>query len=108
MKKFFLIFLFSLFHISNAHAKVGDPKPITIDGVTYRTHSNYVEAVKAVTEDQLWRTVLGEFEPDSYDPNLEEDVQWHIVCCLKVEDSFVQVEFNKVVYQLDKKTGKII
>jgi hypothetical protein len=109
MKKILFACFFILIDTSLAFAKIGDPKPITINNVTYQSHANYVEALNATTQGQIWRTTFpGSIKPDSINPNLEEDVQWHIVCCLKVTDDFVEAKFRQITYRLNRVTGKIV
>ena len=110
MRIILIVTLFLLVGASpSAFAKVGDPKPITVNNVTYQSHGNYVEAVEVNTEKQIWRKVLpGITEPDAYTSGLEKDVQWNIVCCLKVEDSDVEAQFRNVTDHLDRQTGDIL
>ena len=90
-------------------AKVGDPLPLVEGNTIYRSHSNYVEAVNAQSEENLWKTILYDsIEPEKYN-NREHDVQWNIITSLQFVDvSIKATNTHGDIFFLDKTTGNLI
>ena len=47
-----LTFLFPLLSI----AKIGDPKPLIIEEIEYKSHLNYVTATSIETKKEIWKS----------------------------------------------------
>jgi hypothetical protein len=96
--------------VGTLSAKVVDPKPIFVGNVTYRSHSNYVEAIVTRTEKVLWKTIL--FEEGyvgKYDPDLEDDVQWNIIYELRLDSGVLFARNGKgEEFYIDIKTGTVL
>jgi outer membrane protein assembly factor BamB len=88
---------------------VGDPTPVVEGNIVYRSHANYVEALKKDSPKVLWKTELyPNVYPEKYNPHLEEDVQWNIIQKLELHGRLIRaVDSKGKVYCLDKNTGKI-
>jgi outer membrane protein assembly factor BamB len=101
-------FLIVLLLNQNLIAKVGDPPPVTDGTRTFRSHTNYVEAVDSASGQSLWRTVLyKQWRPIIINPLVEEDVQWNIITSLKLDGStLIAVNKKGSTYFLDAKTGE--
>ena len=111
MKRLRTLFLSSALLLAGTlTAKVIDPSPIVAGSVTYRSHSNYVEAIATYTNTTLWRTVL--FQAGyvgKHNPQIEDDVQWNIITELRLDGSSLVVQnARKEVFRVDTKTGKVL
>ena len=93
-----------------AMSKVGDPQPLVMDGVRYRSHANYVEAIDVQSDKPVWHTVLYPgIEPEHPNSRLEKDAQWNIVSAIKIVGDKIEARDGKGnAYELDRKTGKIV
>jgi outer membrane protein assembly factor BamB len=105
-----IAFLIVLLLNQNLMADVGDPPQVTDGTRTFRSHTNYVEAVDSASGQVLWRTVLYKrWRPIIINPLVEEDVQWNIITSLKLDRStLIAVNTKGSMYFLDTKTGKQI
>ena len=91
-------------------AKIGDPSP-TIDGDRiYLSHSHTVTAKNRKTGGVLWETQIPMDEYSRpFDPNLERDVQWNIICSIRVLAGRLKVMNSKgEIFFLDRETGKLL
>jgi outer membrane protein assembly factor BamB len=104
-----LVLMSTFLVCSPAMAKVGDLTPIVEGNIVYRSHANYVEALKKDSQKVLWKTELyPNVHPEKYNPLLEKDVQWNIIQKLELHGRLIRgVDSKGKVYCLDKNTGKI-
>lgn len=95
---------------SQAFAKAGDAKPVTVGHVTYQSNENRVMATDTKTHEKLWMTVVyPTIQPEKLNPALEKDVQWNLITQLKAKGHTLQVEDSqKHRFWLDLKTGKLL
>jgi hypothetical protein len=93
----------------NCHAKIVDCPPISEGHVEFRSHSDYVESTDTLTGKLLWHSILVTgSDSRNFDPSLEEDVQWNIVCIREVRrDQVIATDKRDRVFYLNKKSGKI-
>lgn len=105
MRKF--IPLVVLFLSPLAMAKIGDCPTIKDNGVIYQSHADYIEATEDKTQKMLWHTELLERD-HVYNPFLETDVQWNIMCLNAVtKDRVIAIDNRNRRFELDKKTGEL-
>lgn len=98
-------FLFPLF----LHAKVGDPPSIKENGIEYKSHLNYVEAVSLDNDTTLWKTVLPEFNSShEIDKSLEIDVQIKKIDKLESNGKYIVATYQEHKFYLSKSDGNII
>ncbi|HLG18237.1 MAG TPA: hypothetical protein VI895_00295 [Bdellovibrionota bacterium] len=104
------IMLAVLFCAFPVDAKIGDPKPLKIGHMLYRTHSNYVEAIDTRSSKVIWKTIVyPTIEPKNLDRNLEKDAQLNIITSIKEAGEYLLVQNKKgEQFYLDPRTGKLI
>lgn len=89
-------------------AKIKDPDALVIDGVSYQSHANEVEATDIRSKKVLWSAVVyATIEPEHFNPRLERDVQWNIINALTKQGESLRVTNNRgEVFLLNLKTGQ--
>ncbi|TDK66396.1 hypothetical protein [Sapientia aquatica] len=92
-----------------AHSKIGNCTPLVENGVEYSSHSNYVQATEIQTGKLIWQTELfKEKFIGEYNPKLEEDVQWNIVCVRTiVGDEILVTDGKHREFKVNKKSGVV-
>ena len=95
---------------SAAEGKISDCKPIADGQVLYRSHANYVEAYDNESQQILWHTELfSDKYRGTYDPKIEEDVQWNIAYLKTLQGEVVTAtDGNGKRYNLDKNSGRVV
>jgi hypothetical protein len=99
-----------LFTASIAQAKIADCEPIAYGHAIFRSHANYIEAYDVAHQTLLWHTELfSDKYLGSYDPKIEEDVQWNIACVRGLQDNVVLVsDGHGKRYAVDKNSGSVM
>jgi hypothetical protein len=91
---------------TSASAKIGDCHAVVTGLVTYRSHDNFVEAVRSADGFVIWHVVLGApMLIPGVDRKTEDDAQWTIACVRGVKDGIVEATFGSATIRLRAKDG---
>ena len=108
---------------SDCLAKIGNPRAVFWKWRFFCSHANHVSAIKtsnrtfecglgaidSIGTRKVWETELPfKVEPEKYEADLEQDVQWCIVTALAIDGSDIVATNRKgEKYRLDQKSVEL-